>query len=137
MSQTALLTPIFVLVLWTFTVFLVLAFGRIKYTKNPQDAAHSKDLKGTMPDWVERAADNYNHLFEQPVAFYALTLCIAVINDFDSFMVQLAWAFVVLRIMHSLVQLTFNLVLLRFFIFVMGWLVLAFMAYSQLFGHQI
>ena len=134
MSQTALLTPIFVLVLWTFAVFLVLAFGRVKYTKNPQDAAHSKDLKGTMPDWVERAADNYNHLFEQPVAFYALTLCIAVINDFDSFMVQLAWAFVVLRIMHSLVQLTFNLVLLRFFIFVMGWLVLALMAYFQLFA---
>ena len=132
MSQTALLTPIFVLVLWTCAVFLVLAFGRIKYTRNPQDAAYSKDLKGTMPDWVERAADNYNHLFEQPVAFYALTLCIAVINNFDSFMVQLAWAFVVLRIMHSLVQLTFNLVLLRFFIFVMGWLVLALMAYSQL-----
>ena len=134
MSQTALLTPILVLVLWTFAVFLVLAFGRVKYTKNPQDAAHSKDLKGTMPDWVERAADNYNHLFEQPVAFYALTLCIAVINDFDSFMVQLAWAFVVLRIMHSLVQLTFNLVVLRFFIFVMGWLVLALMAYFQLFA---
>ena len=134
MSQTALLTPIFVLVLWTSAVFLVLAFGRVKYTKNPQDAAHSKDLKGTMPDWVERAADNYNHLFEQPVAFYALTLCIAVINNFDSFMVQLAWAFVVLRIMHSLVQLTFNLVLLRFFIFVMGWLVLVLMAYSQLFA---
>ena len=134
MSQTALLTPIFVLVLWTSVIFLVLAFGRVKYTKNPQDAAHSKDLKGTMPDWVERAADNYNHLFEQPVAFYALTLCIAVINDFDSFMVQLAWAFVVLRIMHSLVQLTFNLVLLRFFIFVMGWLVLALMAYFELFA---
>ena len=134
MSQTALLTPIFVLVLWTSAVFLILAFGRVKYTKNPQDAAHSKDLKGTMPDWVERAADNYNHLFEQPVAFYALTLCIAVINNFDSFMVQLAWAFVVLRIMHSLVQLTFNLVLLRFFIFVMGWLVLALMAYFQLFA---
>ncbi len=134
MSQTALLTPIFVLVLWTSVIFLVLAFGRVKHTKNPQDAAHSKDLKGTMPDWVERAADNYNHLFEQPVAFYALTLCIAVINNFDCFMVQLAWAFVVLRIMHSLVQLTFNLVLLRFFIFAMGWLVLALMAYSQLFA---
>ena len=134
MSQTALLTPIFVLVLWTSAVFLVLAFGRVKYTKNPQDAAHSKDLKGTMPDWVERAADNYNHLFEQPVAFYALTLCIAVINNFDTFMVQLAWAFVVLRVIHSLVHLTFNLVLLRFFIFVMGWLVLALMAYSQLFA---
>ena len=133
MSQTAVDTNICSCTL-TSAVFLVLAFGRVKYTKNPQDAAHSKDLKGTMPDWVERAADNYNHLFEQPVAFYALTLCIAVINNFDSFMVQLAWAFVVLRIMHSLVQLTFNLVLLRFFIFVMGWLVLALMAYSQLFA---
>ena len=133
MSQTALLTPIFALVLWTFAVFLVLAFGRIKYTENPQDAAHSRNLKGSMPDWVERAADNYNHLFEQPVAFYALTICVAVINNFDSFMVQLAWAFVFLRIMHSLVQLTFNFVLLRFFIFVIGWLVLALMAYSQLF----
>ena len=134
MSQTALLTPIFALILWTFAVFLVLAFGRVKYTKNPQDAAHSKNLKGSMPDWVERAADNYNHLFEQPVAFYALTICVAVINNFDSFMVKLAWAFVALRIIHSLVQLTFNFVLLRFFIFVMGWQVLALMAYSQLFA---
>ena len=132
MGQTALLTPIFILVLWTAAVFLVLAFGRVKHTKNPQDAAHSKDLDGTMPKWVERASDNYNHLFEQPVAFYALTLCIAVLNNFDSFMVQLAWAFVGLRIVHSLVQLTFNLVLLRFFIFVMGWMVLVLMAFSQL-----
>ena len=133
MNQKELLTPIFGQVIWTAAVYLILAFGRIKYTKNPQDAAHSNDLKGSMPDWVERAADNYNHLFEQPVAFYALTLCIAVINNFDSFMVQSAWVFVVFRIMHSVVQLTFNIVLLRFAIFVMGWLVLAFMSYSQLF----
>ena len=86
-----------------------------------------------MPDWVERAGDNYSHLFEQPVAFYALTICIAVINDFEPFMIDLAWAFVALRIIHSLVQLTFNLVLLRFFIFVIGWLILAVMACSQLF----
>ena len=122
------------LVLWTFAVFLILAFGRVKYTKNPQDAAHSRNLKGSMPDWVERTADNYNHLFEQPVAFYALTISVAVINNFDYYMVQLAWAFVFLRIMHSLVQLTCNFVLLRFFIFVMGWMVLALMAYSQLYA---
>tara|TARA_B100001250_G_C19797224_1_gene789340 strand:- start:787 stop:1191 length:405 start_codon:yes stop_codon:yes gene_type:complete len=134
MNQAALLTPIFVLILWTFIIFLILAFGRIRFTRNPQDAAYTKDLRGSLPDWVERAADNYNHLFEQPVAFYALTICIALINNFDPFMIQLAWAFVVLRVIHSLVQLTFNLVLLRFVIFVSGWLVLAFMAYYQLFA---
>ena len=100
--------------------------------KDPQDAAHTKDLKGTLPAWVERTGDNYNHLFEQPVAFYVVTLAIALINSIDPLIIQLAWAFVILRIIHSLVQLTFNLVLLRFTIFVVGWLIIAYMAISQL-----
>ena len=111
-----------------------MAFGRVTSMKNPQDAAHTKDIQGTMPAWVERTSDNYNHLFEQPVAFYAVTLSIALINNFDSFMVQLAWAFVILRILHSLVQLTINIVLVRFLLFASGWLVIAYMTYSQLFG---
>ena len=135
MNQTALLTPVLVLVLWTFTIFLIMAYGRLKYTKNPQkDAAHTKDLRGLMPAWVERTSDNYNHLFEQPVAFYTLTICIAIINNFDALMIQLAWAYVILRIVHSLWQLTFNIVVVRFGIFVTGWLIIAYMAYSQIFA---
>jgi len=134
MNQIALLAPVLVLGLWTFTIFLVMAFGRLRYMKNPQDAAHTKGLKGSMPAWVERTSDNYNHLFEQPVAFYAVTLSIALIDNFDSFMVQLAWVFVILRIIHSLVQLTINIVLVRFLLFASGWLIIAYMAYSQLFA---
>ena len=133
MNQAALLTPAFTLILWTFTIFLIMAYGRLKYTKNPQkDAAHTKDLRGMLPAWVERTSDNYNHLFEQPVAFYALTICIAIINNFDSLMIQLAWLYVILRIVHSLWQLTFNLVVVRFGLFVTGWLIIAYMAASQL-----
>ena len=132
MDQLSLLTPVFVLILWTFTIFLIMSYGRTRFMKDPQDAAHTKDLKGTLPAWVERAADNYNHLFEQPVAFYAVTLAIALINSIDLLMMQLAWAFVTLRIIHSLVQLTFNLVLVRFMIFLIGWLIIAYMAVSQL-----
>ena len=132
MNQIALLTPVFVLILWTFTIFLIMSYGRTRFMKDPQDAAHTKDLKGTLPAWVERAADNYNHLFEQPVAFYAVTLAIALINSIDPLMMQLAWAFVTLRIIHSLVQLTFNLVLVRFMIFLIGWLIIAYMAVFQL-----
>ena len=134
MDQIALLTPVFVLILWTFTISLIMAYGRVRFTKNPQDAEHTKDLKGLLPAWVERTSDNYNHLFEQPVAFYAITISIALIGNFDPLMIQLAWAFVILRIIHSLVQLTFNLVLLRFCLFATGWLIIAFMAYSQLFA---
>ena len=132
MDQEALLIPVLALILWTFTIFLIMAYGRLRFTKNPQDAAHTKDLRGLLPDWVERTSDNYNHLFEQPVAFYTITICIAIINNFDALIVQLAWAFVILRIIHSLVQLTFNMVLVRFLLFAAGWLVIAYMAISQL-----
>ena len=132
MNQIELLTPVFTLVLWTFVITLIMAYGRVKFTKDPQDAAHTKDLKGMMPAWVERTADNYNHLFEQPVAFYVVALSIALINNIEPLMVQLAWAFVIVRIIHSLVQLTINIVLLRFAIFAIGWLIIAFMAFSQL-----
>ena len=113
---------------------LLMAYGRVKFTKNPQDAAHTNNLKGMLPDWVERTSDNYNHLFEQPVAFYVVTLSIALMNSFDSFMVQLAWGFVLIRIIHSLVQLTINIVLVRFVLFALGWIAIALMAYFQLFA---
>ena len=131
MNQVTLLTPVFVLILWTFIIFLIMAYGRVRFTKNPQDAEHTKDLKGLLPAWVERTSDNYNHLFEQPVAFYAITISIALMNNFDPLMIQLAWAFVILRIIHSIVQLTFNTVLIRFGFFAAAWLVIAYMAYSQ------
>ena len=133
MDQLALLTPVLVLIIWTFIIFLIMAFGRVSFMNNPQDAADSKDYKNQLPAWVNRTADNYNHLFEQPVAFYAVTLSIALINSFDSLIVQLAWAYVLIRIIHSLVQLTINIVLVRFFLFASGWLIIAFMAFSQIF----
>ena len=133
MDQLALLTPVLVLIIWTFIIFLIMAFGRVSFMNNPQDAAESKDYKDSLPAWVNRTADNYNHLFEQPVAFYAVTLSIALINSFDSLMVQLAWAYVLIRIIHSFVQLTINIVLVRFFLFASGWLIIAFMAFSQIF----
>ena len=132
MTQTALLTPVFTLILWTFAITAIMAYGRVRFTKDPQDAAHTRDLKGMMPAWVERTADNYNHLFEQPVAFYVVTLSIALMNNIEPLMVQLAWGFVFVRIIHSLVQLTINIVLLRFAIFAIGWLIIAFMALFQL-----
>jgi len=133
MDQLALLTPVLILIIWTFIIFLIMAFGRVSFMNNPQDAADSKDYKNQLPTWVNRTADNYNHLFEQPVAFYAVTLSIALINSFDSLIVQLAWAYVLIRIFHSLVQLTINIVLVRFFLFASGWLIIAFMAFSQVF----
>ena len=55
MNQAALLMPVFVLILWTFIITLIMAYGRVRFTKNPQkDAAHTRDLKGLLPAWVDR-----------------------------------------------------------------------------------
>ena len=133
MNQIELITPILTLIIWTFLIFLMMAFGRVRFMKNPQDAAYSTDYKNQLPDWVNRTGDNYNHLFEQPVAFYAVTLSIALINNFDNLIVQLAWTYVVIRIIHSFVQIIVNIILLRFLLFALGWLTIAYMALSQIF----
>ena len=109
-----------------------MGYGRISFIKNAKvDAVNIKDLRGSYPAWVKRTSANYNHLFEQPVAFYVVTLSIALINNFDFLIIQLAWAFVILRVIHSIVQVTFNYIPLRFSLFCLGWFVLAYMIYYQ------
>ena len=129
MDQISILTPVLILILWTFVIFLFMATSRffLLRKKHPQTAAHTKDLRGLLPLWTERLADNYNHLFEQPVVFYVITLSIAVLNNIEPLMIQLAWAYVVLRVLHSIVQITFNFVPLRFTLFVTSWLILGYM----------
>ena len=129
MHQISILLPVLTLAFWTFIIFAIMAPARFYFLrmKHPQSAAHTKNLKGLLPPWTERVADNYNHLFEQPVVFYAIALSIAVINNIEPLMIQLAWVYVALRVLHSIVQITFNFVPLRFTLFVTSWLILGYM----------
>ena len=129
MQQISILLPVLVLAFWTFIIFAIMAPARFYFLrmKHPQTAAHTKNLKGQLPPWTERVADNYNHLFEQPVVFYVIALSIAVINNIEPLMIQLAWIYVALRVLHSIVQITFNFVPLRFTLFVTSWLILGYM----------
>ncbi len=129
MQQISILLPVLFLAFWTFIIFMIMAPARFYFLrmKHPQTAAHTKNLKGLLPPWTERVADNYNHLFEQPVVFYVTTLSIAVINNIEPLMIQLALAYVLLRVLHSIVQITFNFVPSRFILFVTSWLILGYM----------
>ena len=132
MSQAALLMPVFVLILWTFIITLIMAYGRVRFTKNPQkDAAHTRDLKGLLPAWVERTSDNYNHLFEQPTVFYAISFVIWGLNHTDSIHLYCAWIYVVIRIIHSILQATINLVWFRFSLFILSWIALSIMIFRE------
>jgi len=126
MSSTAIIQPLVVLGLWTTLICIWMYVKRIpamqKAGIDPQAAKHVKDIN--LPSDVAQVADNYNHLFEQPTLFYAIALAIAVMGHGDETHVQLAWAFVPLRVVHSLVQITINIVMLRFAIFALSWVAL-------------
>src|SRR3990167_6374823 len=71
----------------------------------------------TLPPHVRWKADNYNHLMEQPTIFYALALALALLGQGDGVNAMLAWAYVGLRVVHSLVQAVINKIELRFAVF--------------------
>ena len=77
-----------------------------------------------MPAEARWKAHNYNRLLEQPTIFYAVCLTLAFVNAGAGFNAALAWAYVALRIVHSLVQATVNNVTVRFTLFVAASLVL-------------
>lgn len=90
------------------------------------------DWKGQLPEKVQAAAHNYNHLMEQPTIFYALMFYIVLTGGESSLMGHLAWAYVILRVIHSLVQITSNKVMVRFSIFSFSTIVLIVMACAQM-----
>jgi hypothetical protein len=126
MEPTAILQPVIALGLWSGVMMIWMYATRIpamnKAGIDPQDAAHSKTME--LPSEVARIADNYNHLFEQPTLFYAVAITIAVLGHGDQTAVTCAWTFVILRVVHSLIQSTLNVVMLRFSVFMLSWVAL-------------
>jgi len=130
--RSPILAPLMALVLWSFVMWAWLYATRIpaivknKIVLDPQRP--SEEFHARLPARVRWKADNYNHLMEQPTLFYAVGLTLAVIGEGPGLNAILAWLYVGLRIVHSLVQATVNVVLLRFAIFMLGSVVLLIMA---------
>jgi hypothetical protein len=78
----------------------------------------------SLPARVRWKADNYNHLTEQPTHFYALAFALAAVGKDDGAPLVLAWIYVGLRVVHSIVQATWNKIEVRFSLFFLSSLVL-------------
>jgi hypothetical protein len=87
---------------------------------DPNDARRTKSLDETLPAEVQWKAHNYNHLHEAPTVFYAVALVLAMIGAGDGMNALIAWIYVGLRIIHSLVQVTANVVMVRFVLFALS-----------------
>ena len=127
-TTTDFLLPVLALAAWTLVLWFWLYATRIPAMKragiDPQEAAHPGTYAHRMPEHARSVADNYNHLHEQPTIFYAVMFFAALTGGGDATALKLAWAYVALRIVHSLVQATFNRVIVRFSVFSLATLAL-------------
>jgi hypothetical protein len=123
-STTPLLGPVVALVAWTLVMWLWMYATRIPAIRAARMRLDPNAPRGeqmsTLPARVRWKADNYNHLMEQPTIFYAIVLALALLGDQSPLSLAMAWSYVVLRVVHSLVQALVNKIEVRFARFVLS-----------------
>ena len=127
MHYSPILVPVVALVAWTLIVMLWMVVTRgaefrrlgITATSIP-DGARGVDLDGKADPRAQWKSHNYNHLMEQPTIFYAIALTLALMDFGGGINYWLAWAYVGLRILHSLIQCTVNVVRYRLTVFALA-----------------
>ena len=118
MHNSPLLGPIVALVAWSIVMLIWLAIARRPYVQGRiPDGARGADVERAHPGPANWPAHNYPHLMEQPTLFYAIVLALIIMGFDQQINVYLAGGYVGLRILHSIVQATVNVVRIRFVIF--------------------
>jgi len=142
MVGMTILQPVVALAAWTMVMWFWLYGTRIPALSaakvDPDDLVHdpTKGLDSVLSPQVMWKAHNYNHLHEAPTVFYAVAIVLAIIGKGDGIAAQLAWVYVALRVVHSLIQATINKVSLRFLVFALSsfcLMALVALAFMQLF----
>lgn len=117
-----LILPMFVLVILTVIIGVSLAVaGFSNVSRKKIRPSYFRIMQGdTPPESMVRLSRNFSNLFEVPVFFYVVcTLALALNIQSQSFLF-LAWAFVILRIFHSLIHVTYNHPLHRGLVFLIS-----------------
>lgn len=126
--STDILAPVVALLLLTTVVWAWMYATRIPAIAKMGMKLDPELPKGQqmseLPPTVRWKADNYNHLLEQPTMFYAVALTLALLGAGEGLNVTLAWAYVGLRVIHTLQQTLWNKIEVRFVIFSISSLVL-------------
>ena len=131
MPGSQIFAPFVTMLLLTLVVWIVLYIRRISFLMSNRIAAQRlttpEKLVEIIPGEVNSPANNLKNLFELPVAFYALCIYLYVTGNVDSVYLTAAWVFTGLRIVHSAIHCTVNIVMARFLVYMAGALALWFM----------
>lgn len=132
--EAKMLAPAAVLVLWSLIMLTWTAATRLPAMKKlgtdlktAAPGGRGQNLEGVLPDSVQWKSHNYAHLMEQPTIFYP-TVVILALTGATAGMIMIAWAYVALRIAHSLWQATVNTIPVRFSLFILSTICLLLLA---------
>lgn len=139
MNQSAIFGPMLATIALTFVVWVYMYILRIRFiTANaltPEDLAIPGRLAELTPARVSNPSDNLKNLFEMPVVFYALVLYLFATQQVDGTYVIAGWIFVSFRTLHSLMHCTANVVMVRFYLYLVSALAVWFIAARALLSY--
>lgn len=131
MEKIPILAPAAVLVLWSLVVLLWMSATRFPaFSKaglkmgEAEPGSRYVDVEPNMPAKVNWKSHNYTHLMEQPTIFYAAVVVLAIAGEGVGINASFAWAYVGIRIAHSIWQGTVNLIPVRITLFTLSTLCL-------------
>lgn len=131
MEQIPILAPAAVLVLWSLVVLLWMtatrfpAFAKAGLKMNEAEpGSRYVDVESMLPAKVNWKSHNYTHLMEQPTIFYAVVAVLALAGAGTGINVTFAWAYVGIRVIHSIWQSTINIIPVRVALFTLSTLCL-------------
>ncbi|MCZ6561001.1 MAG: MAPEG family protein [Gammaproteobacteria bacterium] len=130
MEQQQIFAPVTALVFLTLLVWLFMYHKRLGFMRRQKldpEALKSKTEGEKILAPVAGPSDNLKNLFEMPVLFYLLCIVLFVLSRVDATFLNLAWAYVGLRALHSLIQSTYNRIVHRFSVYMLSMIVLVWM----------
>jgi len=123
MDQAVIFKPFLATMVLTLVVWIYMYLRRLSFIfANDLDARKMTpgELARVSPPSVSTPSDNLKNLLELPTVFYAVVLYLFATRQVDAVYLDLAWGFVALRILHSVVHCTFNFIPLRFVLYVIS-----------------
>lgn len=129
MIPSPILGPVLAQVGLTLVMLLWLYAKRIpamSAAKIDPESLQRKDPKvaAAMPLSTHFPADNFINLFESPMLFFVLCFVVHLTGYNDMTIINMAWAYVFLRALHSIIQSTYNRVMHRFLVYMLSSFVL-------------
>lgn len=113
--NTLIIYPMLAMVALTFVIWLWMYYTRVMPVLKGElsiDDYGKADMK--YPARLHYATDNFSNLFEMPSLFYLLCTLLLITQSVTDGLLYMAWAYVGLRLLHSLIHCSVNNILYRF-----------------------